>query len=145
MTAYEVANEIAAIARRFDDHDLLALGVLGRGQASLALGETARGMSLLDEVMVAVASGEVSPIPAGIVYCAVIEACMDVSDLRRAAEWTQALSSWCAAQPDLVRYRGQCLVHRSQVLQAHGEWTEAVAEIERARQRLAEPAHPAHR
>jgi ATP/maltotriose-dependent transcriptional regulator MalT len=142
-TAYGVANDIVAVARRFADKDLLALGVLARGQASLALGETARGMSLLDEVMVAVASGEVSPIPAGIVYCAVIEACMDVLDLRRAAEWTEALSSWCAAQPDLVPYRGQCLVHRSQVLQAHGQWAEAVAEVERARQRLSQPAHPA--
>lgn len=142
-TAYELADEIVAIARRCGDDDLLALGVLGRGQASLALGETARGMRLLDEVMVGVASGEVSPIPAGIIYCAVIEACMDVLDLRRAAEWTEALERWCATQPDLVPYRGQCAVHRSQILQAHGEWTEAVAEAERARQRLAEPAHPA--
>jgi ATP/maltotriose-dependent transcriptional regulator MalT len=138
-----IADEIVAVARRFDDKDLLALGVLGRGQAALALGETSRGMRLLDEVMVAVASGEVSPIPAGIVYCAVIEACMDGLDLRRAAEWTEALKDWCAAQPDLVPYRGQCAVHRSQVLQAHGEWAEAVAEVERARHRLSEAAHPA--
>jgi DNA-binding NarL/FixJ family response regulator len=142
-TAYGIADEIVAVARRFGDSDLLALGGLGCGQASLALGETARGMSLLDEAMVAVASGEVSPVPAGIVYCAVIEACMDVFDLRRAAEWTGALSRWCAAQPDLVPYRGQCLIHRSQVLQAKGEWTEALAEAERARQRLSGSAHPA--
>ena len=141
--ALALADDMVAIAKRFDDSDLLALGALGRGQATLARGETAGAMHLLDEVMVAVASGEVSPIPAGIVYCAVIEACMDVLDLRRAAEWTEALSGWCAAQPDLVPYRGQCLVHRSQVLQAHGDWTEAVAEVERARQRLSEPVHPA--
>ena len=68
---------------------------------------------------------------------------MQVSDLRRAAEWTEALDRWCAAQPDLVPYRGQCLVHRAQILQAHGDWVEAAAEAERARRRLSEPAHPA--
>jgi ATP/maltotriose-dependent transcriptional regulator MalT len=142
-SALQLADEMFAIARQFDDKDLLALGTLSRGQASLALGDTTRAMSLLDEVMVAVAGGEVSPIPAGIIYCAVIEACVDVFDLRRAAEWTEALSHWCAGQPDLVPYRGQCLVHRSQVLQAHGEWTGAVVEAERARQRLSDTAHPA--
>jgi DNA-binding CsgD family transcriptional regulator len=142
-TALALADQMFAIGRQFDDKDLLAFGMLSRGQASLALGETARGISLLDEVMVAVAAGEVSPIPAGIIYCAVIEACVDVFDLRRAAEWTEALSHWCAAHPDLVPYRGQCLVHRSQVLQARGEWTDAIVEAERARQRLSETAHPA--
>ena len=141
--AHQLANGIVATAQRFDDTDLLAIGILGRGQALLALGDTARGMNHLDDAMVAVATGDVSPIPAGIVYCAVIEACMDVFDLRRAAEWTEALNDWCVGQPDLVPYRGQCMVHRSQVLQAHGAWTEAVAEIEQARTRLSEPAHPA--
>lgn len=143
QTALELATRMVDAGRRFDDADLHALATLGCGQARLALGETTRGMRLLDEAMVAVASGEVSPIPAGIVYCAVIEACMEAMDVRRAAEWTDALSNWCTAQPDLVPYRGQCLVHRSQVLQAHGEWTEAFAEVERARQRLSQPAHPA--
>ena len=93
--------------------------------------------------MVAVATGDVSPIQTGITYCAVIDACMTAFDMRRAAEWTAALDQWCGAQPDLVPYRGICLVHRSQVLQAHGAWSEAVADAERARLRLAETAHPA--
>ena len=142
-TAREVAEEMVAVARRFDDHDLLALGVLASGQASLSQGDSISGMRLLDEVMVAVAIGEVSPIPAGIAYCAVIDACVRVFDVRRAAEWTEALGRWCAAQPDLVPFRGQCSIHRSQLLQAHGEWSEAFAEVERARQRLSQPAQPA--
>ena len=117
-----MASEIVVIAQRFADADLLAFGVLTLGEAELALGQISRGMKLLDEVMVAVTTGELSPITAGIVYCAVIEGCMDIGDLRRAAEWTDAFRSWCAAQPELVPYRGQCLVHRSQVLQARGAW-----------------------
>jgi ATP/maltotriose-dependent transcriptional regulator MalT len=141
--AQALANDASEIARRFADRDLQALAWLLRGEAAIAHGETLRGITLLDEVMVSVTTGEVSPIPAGIVYCAVIEACMDVFDLRRAAEWTASLDRWCDAQPDLVPFRGQCLVHRSQVLQAHGDWSEAASEAERARVRLSQPPHPA--
>ena len=142
-TATRIADEVFSEARRCNDDGLLALALLIRGEAALARHETSRGMKLLDEAMVVATSGDVPPIPAGIVYCAVVDACMQVSDLRRAAEWTEALDRWCAAQPDLVPYRGQCLVHRAQILQAHGDWVEAAAEAERARRRLSEPAHPA--
>jgi len=143
VTAGGLAGDMVDIARRCGDKDLLAFGLLCGGTASLALGDLTRGMKLLDEVMVSVTTGEVSPIPAGIVYCAVIEACMDRFDLRRAAEWTEALSDWCTSQPDLVPYRGQCLVHRSQVLQAHGRWAEAAREADQACERLSASAHPA--
>jgi ATP/maltotriose-dependent transcriptional regulator MalT len=141
--AEALASDILREARRFDDPDLLAFGLLCQGQAAIARGDTGRGMRLLDEVMLGVTAGEVSPIPTGIVYCAVIESCLDVFDLRRAAEWTEALNGWCTGQPDLVPYRGQCLVHRAQILQAHGAWNEAVTEAERARLILSDPVHPA--
>jgi DNA-binding CsgD family transcriptional regulator len=141
--AAAVATDIVTAARRFDDADLLAFGLLGQGQAAIAAGDTAGGLRLLDEVMLGVAGGDVSPIPTGIVYCAVIESCMEAFDLRRAAEWTEALHAWCADQPDLIPYRGQCLVHRSQILQAHGAWDEAAAEAQRACLHLSDPVHPA--
>lgn len=143
VTAQELATEASGTAQRFHDPDLVALATMSQGQASIAQGETARGLALLDEAMIAVTTGDVSPIPAGIVYCAVIDQCMRAFDLARAAEWTEALNRWCEAQPDLVPYRGQCLVHRAQILQVHGEWREAAAEVERACEHLTRPPHPA--
>jgi ATP/maltotriose-dependent transcriptional regulator MalT len=90
--------------------------------------------------MVAVVAGEISPLVAGTVYCGMIELCQEVADLRRAQEWTEALTAWWGKQPDMVTFTGQCLVHRAEILQLHGAWPEATQEAERALERFARAA-----
>ncbi len=78
--------------------------------------------------MVATTEGRLSPIVTGLIYCSVIEACQRYQIVRRASEWTEALSSWCAKQPGLVAFTGRCLVHRSEILLFDGRWPEAEIE-----------------
>ncbi|HSI91899.1 MAG TPA: response regulator transcription factor [Jiangellaceae bacterium] len=138
-SAHAVFREVATVADRFDDADLTALSRLGCGQATVMMGNAQEGVTMLDEAMVAVTTGDVSPISAGIIYCTVIIACRDIFDLRRAHEWTTALDRWCARHQDLRPYRGQCLVHRSEIMQLRGEWTDAMTEIRQACKHLSDP------
>jgi DNA-binding CsgD family transcriptional regulator len=137
------AADAAAIGRRFSDPDLFALAAHEQGHVLIRLGRIKEGLRLLDETMVAVTAGELSPIVSGIVYCGVILACRDAYEVRRAQEWTAVLSAWCQRQPDLVAFTGRCLTHRAELMQLHGAWTEALKEARRAEQRCAAGENPA--
>jgi DNA-binding CsgD family transcriptional regulator len=136
---HPVFVEAAELAQRVGDADATTFAQLCQGYALIMQGRTTNGMVLLDEVMVSVTADEVSPMLAGLAYCQVIALCQSVFDLRRAKEWTEALTRWCDSQPDLVPFRGNCLVHRCEIFQLQGAWRDARDVAERACESLAGP------
>ena len=136
---YSSFVDAGEIAERCLDSDATMFARLGRGYSLVLKGRIADGMALLDEVMVSVTADEVAPILAGIAYCQVIAVCHAVFDLRRAREWTEALTRWCDSQPDLVPFRGNCLVHRCEIFQLQGAWTDAFDSARRACELLVGP------
>jgi len=139
--AAAVAGEAAAVADRFGDRDLFALAVHAQGHMLVRSGRVLEGLSLLDEAMVAVTTGEVSPIASGMVYCGVILGCRAAFEPRRAQEWTAALTRWCERQPDMVAFTGRCHVHRAELMQLQGAWAEALEEARCAADRAARGNH----
>jgi ATP/maltotriose-dependent transcriptional regulator MalT len=134
-TAHEVAEQITSYGHRYRDPDLIALGLSSQGRLLLYAGRVPDGLALLDESMVGVAAGEISTIFAGNIYCSMIEACQEIADFDRAARWTTALTTWCAGQPGLVPFTGQCAVHRGQIMRSQGAFDEALTEFDMSVQR----------
>jgi len=133
--AAATAAEGAAIGLRFGERDLYGLATHARGHILVRAGRVEEGLECLDEAMVAVTAGELSPIASGVVYCGVIMGCQAAFEPRRAAEWTAALARWCERQPDMVAFSGRCHVHRAEIMQLKGDWSEALEEAECATRR----------
>jgi DNA-binding CsgD family transcriptional regulator len=134
-TAYATAARAVEIGERFGDPDLIACARHVQGRALMLQRQLEKGLALLDETMVAVTAGELSPIMTGLIYCSVIDACQQLYALDRAREWTSALARWCDEQPEMIAFTGVCRVHRAEIMQLHGAWREAIEEARRARER----------
>ncbi len=134
--AHATAAKAAEIGERFGDQDLVWLARDDQACALLKQGRIDDGLRLVDEVMVAATAGELSPIVTGIVYCNTIAFCQSVFQLRRAWEWTEALTQWCERQPEMVAHNGLCLVHRAELMQLGGAWGDALEEARRAAERF---------
>lgn len=130
--AVATAARMVEIGTRTGDSEVLALGLHWQGRAMVLHGRMAEGLALLDESMTAVVAAEVAPYVAGSLYCSMIDTCREIADVRRAHEWTVALTTWCDEQPDMFTFSGQCLVHRAEIMQLHGRWPEAVEAARRA-------------
>jgi ATP/maltotriose-dependent transcriptional regulator MalT len=136
--AHDAAAAAAEIGERFGDRDLVAVALHIQGMVRINQARLDEGLRLLDEAMVGVTAGEVSPFFTGVVYCGVIACCEEAFDPRRAREWTNALTRWCDSQPQMVSFTGRCLAHRAGIKQLHGAWPDALAEAQLARERCEE-------
>lgn len=136
---FETASRHAAttldLGHRFNDPELLAMGLNANGRIAIYSGRVSEGLSYLDEAMLILADGGVGPIVAGHTYCSLIEACQEMCDFDRAEQWTRMLSGWCDAQPGLVAFTGSRSLHRAQLLRIHGNFEAALAELDLAERR----------
>ena len=138
-----LAGEAAAVAERFGDRDLLSMSLNAQGTMLVRAGRVRDGFGLLDEAMVTATTSDLTPFVLGIVYCGVILACQEVFEVGRAREWTRALSTWADEQPDLVAFTGRCRIHRAEILQLGGSWSDALEEAGRACRRMIETQNSA--
>ena len=131
----EPGLESARLAHRFgeryDDRDLLALGLVFQGYALARLGRLDDSMAMLDEAMAGAVAGELGPFATAMVYCRTICTCLDLFDFRRATEWTDLVQGITdAAGP--VGVAGDCRTHRVAVKIFRGEWADGEREAEHA-------------
>jgi DNA-binding NarL/FixJ family response regulator len=127
--ALVAARQLQDLGRRLDDPDMVTMGIHAEGRALIKAGQAADGLALVDEAMVAVLDGWLTPFTVGTLYCHTIVACHEVADLRRMISWTDLTEEWLdtlpAALPLGGPFGGLCAVHRAQLLLLRGAWDEA--------------------
>jgi class 3 adenylate cyclase len=124
-------------AQRFQDKELLALGLHDQGRALVMKGDVAEGMALIDEATAPALAGELSPYTTGVIYCNTITACKELADYGRAGDWTEAAKRWCERQA-IAGFPGMCRVYRASIMLVRGAWPEAEQEARRACEELKE-------
>lgn len=130
-TAAAQFDEAQQVARRLGDRNAEVRSLHDKGRALCLAGRIAEGAALMDEAMVAATSGELDPMPTGIVYCSMIGVCYHFSDYQRAAEWTEATTRWCDRYA-ISGFPGLCRVHRAGIMRMRGAWAVAEEEARRA-------------
>lgn len=122
--AIRYATEACEIGQALPNADIEAMGLLCRGIALQASGETGHGLELQDEAAAAVMAGNISPLIGGIVYCGMIASCCNCGDWHRAGQWTDNFTRWCQ-RSHIDTFAGACLIHRAEVFATSGKLEQA--------------------
>jgi class 3 adenylate cyclase len=135
-TAVALAERAVEIAGRMSHADLQAAALTNLGTLKIATGAASEGMAMMEEASIAAVNGELSPFATGATCCRMIAACRDLTDYRRASEWTEATEKWCERQ-SVSGFPGVCRIHRAEVVAIGGAWDRAEQELSRAADELA--------
>lgn len=126
-----LVRDAIELGRQLRDADLEAQALQAAGRLLIDQGRPAEGLAHLDEAMLFALEDRLSPYVTGKVYCSLISACHELGDIRRAQEWTEAVSSWADSHPFTI-FPGLCRLHRADLLKWRGDWDGAEAEARRA-------------
>jgi class 3 adenylate cyclase len=120
----DLAAQVVEMGRRLDAPDLEGLGLLEQGHGLIVDGRAAEGLALIDEANALAATGALSLMAAGTIYCSTIFACRNLGDWQRAGEWTDTATRWCERQ-SVSGFPGLCRFHRAEVRRLQGALDEA--------------------
>ncbi|MCI0622063.1 MAG: hypothetical protein L0387_10410 [Acidobacteria bacterium] len=136
-TARRLTEEVLALSRSLDQIDIEMAGLAQKGLVMVREGQVVEGMRLLDEAATAAIAGELKdPNAIWVACCYLVNACDQVRDYDRAAQWCAKVEEFCK------RYRirpmfALCRAHYANVLIWRGAWAEAESVLESANGELA--------
>jgi ATP/maltotriose-dependent transcriptional regulator MalT len=123
--AIELSRRMQDLGDRHGDPTLRAVGLVLQGVVMIRQGRVDEGLAVLDEAMLPVRAGDVSPDWTGNIYCQLMALFIELADIPRARAWTDATERWCDGFSNAAMFRGICRVHRAQLLHLQGDWATA--------------------
>jgi len=130
------AERAVELGRATGHADLTAMALQAKGRALVACGRLDEGIVALDEAMVAVVNGELTPLFTGWVYCNALSTCHDLADLTRAIQWSESAMRWCDDLREGRLYPGICRLHVVELATLRGTWETAAVMAQQACEEL---------
>ena len=113
------ARRAIELGQRHGVAQAVLIGTVANARLHIFEGDTEKGIELLDDVAVSLASGEVDAMTSGMAYCELICAAQGLALYDRAGEWTEAMERWRQGSA-FGGFGGRCRVHRAEMLRLTG-------------------------
>ena len=128
----ELIERALATSQELGDPDLAVCALAERGVALVKDGEIQAGLRCVDEAMASALGGDGTTFYTVVMAsCSMLTVCDLLSDLGRAAQWSQAADDYMTAYGCPYLY-AQCRLVHGRVLVLTGHWAEADSELRRA-------------